>query len=532
MQYRTQVVVIGAGIAGLVTALELARAGRRVLIVDRDSSQRVGGLARSAFGGMALVGTREQQRMGVLDSPAIALEDWCGFAEFQPDDVWPKAWAKAYTENCRTQVYDWLRALGMSFMPAVNWVERGQYGVGNSLPRYHVLWGTGLGLVKTILAKLSEQAQYVSFLHEHRVDELHASAGRIHACSGINLHSGEAFKINADIVVVASGGINGSVEKVIHHWPQDRSTVAQANLLNGAHPFADGRLHEQLATLGGRITHQSDMWNYAAGVSHPKPEFDGHGLSLIPCKSALWLDHTGRRIGPSPLVTGFDTHDLCDQVSRFPQTWQVLNWHIAVHELAVSGAEHNGAIRDHQWLRFLWQLLRGNHALVHRMLDECPDFIVANSLDALIEKMCDLTPTLAVDGEAVKASVRGFDQVLSRSPKLQNNEQIRRILHARQWRPDRIRTVTPAPISLPKHGPLMAIRCRLISRKSLGGIQTDLNGAVRTVHNDCLPGVYAVGEAAGFGGGGASGKRSLEGTFLAGCILTARAAAAHINTLL
>ncbi|BFM12593.1 FAD-binding dehydrogenase [Simiduia litorea] len=532
MQYQTQVVVIGAGIAGLVTALELARAGKQVLVVDRESAKRVGGLARTAFGGMALVGTREQKRMGVPDTPAIAYDDWCGFAEFEPDEVWPKAWAKAYTENCRTQVYDWLQALGMSFMPAVNWVERGQYGVGNSLPRYHVLWGTGLGLVQTILAKLSEYSQFVSFLQEHRVDALHTRGGSVHACSGINLLTDDAFEIEAEIIVVASGGINGSIENVIKHWPEARSTAAQENLLSGAHPFADGRLHEQLAALGACITHQSDMWNYAAGVSHPKPEFDGHGLSLIPCKSALWLDHTGRRIGPSPLVTGFDTHDLCNQVSRFPQTWQVLNWHIAAHELAVSGAEHNGAIRDHKCVRFLWQLLRGNHALVQRMLDECPDFIVADSLEGLIEKMRDLTPNLPVDGDAVKASVAGFDRALSRAPRLQNDEQIRRVLHARQWRPDRLRTVKPAPISLPKHGPLIAIRCRLISRKSLGGIQTDLNSAVQTVTHECLSGVYAVGEAAGFGGGGASGKRSLEGTFLAGCILTARAAAAHINSIL
>lgn len=529
MQYRVDVAIVGGGISGLITALALAEQGRSVVVVDRDTPERIGGLARWAFGGMALVGTREQRRMGVADSAEIALADWHSFAEFTDDDYWPRAWAKNYVEQCKTEVYDWLQSMGLKFMPAVNWVERGLHRPGNSLPRYHVMWGAGLGLVDAVWQRLQQYSAQVQVLHEHYVEDLIEGAGRWRGCTGRRLSDGAAFEIQAAATVVATGGINGSHPQVRKHWPASWGTAAQAAMLNGAHPNADGKLHERVAARGGRLTHLSDMWHYAAGVSHPRPLFDGHGLSLIPCKSALWLDPTGERIGPLPLVTGFDTHQLCEAVSHYPHTWQLLNWQIAATELAVSGAEHNPAIRDHQLLRFVWQTLRGNHGLVKQMLAECPDFIVADTLPELIEKMQALTPSLPVRAKAVQASVYDFDAIAARPPAQHNDEQLRRIVHARQWRPDRLRTVAPAPITAPERGPLLAIRCRLITRKSLGGLQTDLDCRVLDGQGIPLTGLYAVGEAAGFGGGGASGKRSLEGTFLSGCVLTARRAAAAIN---
>ncbi|AFU98569.1 FAD-dependent oxidoreductase [Simiduia agarivorans] len=528
MEYRTDNLIIGGGVAGLVAALELARAGRQVTIVDRDTHERIGGLARWAFGGMALVGTPEQRRMGVPDTPAIAYNDWASFAEFSQYDHWPKAWAQAYVQESRPVIYDWLRSLGLKFMPAVNWVERGLFVPGNSLPRYHVLWGAGLGLVEALLNALRPFESHVQWLHQHTATEFIPDQHGVVGVTGVD-GEGNAFRVNAQRTLVATGGINGSVQQVIKHWPAHWGKAAQAQLLNGAHPFADGQIHERVAALGGRISHVSDMWNYAAGVSHPRPHFDGHGLSLIPCKSALWLDEQGDRLGPVPLVTGFDTNFLCEQVSHHPHTWQLLNWHIAAHELAVSGAEHNPAIRDHKLVKFLWQTLRGNHALVQQMLEECEDFLVADSLDELVAKMQALTPEMPVQVHKVKASVAHWDQMTARPPHLQDDDQIRRINHARAWRPDRLRTVKPAPITDPRRGPLIAIRCRLISRKSLGGIQTDLHSRVLTGTGEPIAGLYAIGEAAGFGGGGASGKRSLEGTFLAGCVLTARKAAQHIN---
>jgi predicted oxidoreductase len=301
-------------------------------------------------------------------------------------------------------------------------------------------------------------------------------------------------------------------------------------MLNGSHPFADGRVHDMVAGLGGQVTHLDKMWNYAAGIPHPKPHFEGHGLSLIPCKSALWLNHSGRRIGPDPLVTGFDTHYLCKRVSeqQKPYTWQLLNWRIAAKEFAISGSEHNPSIRDKKLLRFLKEILLGNQDLVKQMAKESDHFLVADTLPALVTKMNQLNGDQSVDLQTVTEEVESFDRIVQRGQSLWNDDQLRRIMHARQWRSDKLRTCHPKPLLDPKAGPLIAMKLRLITRKSLGGIQTDLGSRVLDPNGIPINGLYAVGEAAGFGGGGASGKRSLEGTFLSGAILTARAAAQAI----
>ncbi|HET8765104.1 MAG TPA: FAD-binding protein, partial [Rhodanobacter sp.] len=274
-----------------------------------------------------------------------------------------------------------------------------------------------------------------------------------------------------------------------------------------------------------------EMWNYAAGIAHPQPQFPGHGLSLIPAKSALWLDHHGRRIGPEPLVTGFDTHWLCRRVAEQaqPWTWQLMNRRIALREFAISGAEHNLRIREKQFIRFLAETLFGNRRLVAQMERESADFLVDATLPGLAAKMNALTGTQDVDATQLAATVAAFDANFAHGARLEDDMQLRLIRHARQWGPDRLRTCKPAPLTKPGAGPFIAIRTRLITRKSLGGLRTDLSSRVLDAAGAPIPGLYAVGEAAGFGGGGASGRRSLEGTFLPGCILTARAAARAIN---
>lgn len=527
----TDVLIAGGGLAGIVAALECLHAGHHVTLVDRDTPDRLGGLALWAFGGMALVGTPAQARMKIPDTPERALEDWVRFGELSEDDVWPRRWAEYYVTHSRPLVHDWLIQHGVRFMPAVNWVERGRYGEGNRLPRYHVLWGTGQGLTRRMIAAMREAdaGRRLRVLSGHRVTALERSAG---AVSGAMVHeeaTGVSLRIEAPVVVLAMGGLNGSAEQAIAHWPAHRPRPA--TMLNGAHPFADGRLHQFVADeCGGRITHAGEMWNYAAGIPHPQPHFPGHGLSLIPCKSALWLDHRGRRIGPEPLVTGFDTHELCRQVAALerPHTWQLLNWRIAARELAVSGAEHNPHIRDNRRLGFAFDLLRGNHALVRQLQRESPHFIVENDLTALAARMNALAGTRDIDPDVLQTTVDSFDANFAAGTRLHNDDQIRRILHARQWGPDRLRTCKPAPLQRRDAGPFIAIQLQLITRKSLGGLQTDLDSRVLDGAGQPIPGLYCVGEAAGFGGGGASGKRSLEGTFLAGCILTARAAARSI----
>ncbi len=530
----SDLVVVGGGLAGIVTALQALRAGLRVSLVDRDTPERLGGLALWAFGGMALVGTPLQARMKIPDSPERAYADWVRFGQLEdeaPDSV-RLQWARHYVERSRAEVYDWLIAEGLRFMPAVNWVERGLHGDGNSLPRYHIVWGTARALTQRLIAALhaADAGQgRLRLLHRHRVIALDHAGGTLAGVIAQDEVSGAQRRLRASVVVLAMGGINGSHAQVRAHWPPGRPMPA--TLLNGAHPFADGALHDWVQQLlGGRVTHAGEMWNYAAGIPHPFPHFEGHGLSLIPCKSALWLDHRGRRIGSQPLVTGFDTHWLCQRVAEQerPWTWQLMNWRIAAREFAISGAEHNASIREQRLLAFLRDTLLGNHRLLHQMQRESPHFLVDDTLAGLATQMNALTASHDIDPAVLQATADAFDAQFAQGARLHNDDQIRRILHARQWGPDRLRTCKPAPLQRRGSGPFIAIRTQLITRKSLGGLQTDLRSRVLGADGQPLPGLYSVGEAAGFGGGGACGRRSLEGSFLPGCILTARAAVRDI----
>lgn len=525
---RSDVLVAGGGLAGVVTALECLRAGKSVTLVDRDTPERLGGLALWAFGGMALVGTPLQARLKIPDTPEKALRDWFRFGELADDDHWPRAWARYYVENSRSEVYDWLRAEGVKFMPAVNWVERGEQGDGNSLPRYHVVWGTSRFMTLTLIAAMRAAGAggRLTLLHGHRIASLDRSGGAVCGALAIDEATGAETRVAAPSVVLAMGGINGSHEQVRANWVADRPMPAA--MLNGAHPYSDGKLHHLAADLlGAQITHAGEMWNYAAGFPHPFPHFPGHGLSTIPCKSALWLNHRGERIGPEPLTTGFDTHILCQRVAaqEKPYTWHLLNWRIAAKEFAISGAEHNPRIRDRQFPLFLKETLFGNHRLVAQMQRESPYFLVDETLAGLAAKMNALTGTDDVKPAVLQATADSFDANFANGSKLHNDDQIRRILHARQWTSDRLRTCEPAPLQKRGAGPFIAIHMQLVTRKSLGGLKTDLHSRVLDARGEPIGGLFCVGEAAGFGGGGASGKRSLEGTFLPGCIMTARAAA-------
>lgn len=529
----SDVVVVGGGIAGIVSALELLRAGQSVTLVDRDTPERFGGLARWAFGGMALVGTPLQARAKIADSPERALKDWLRFGEVDPDDRWSVAWAERYVERSRPDVHDWLTGEGIRFMPAVNWVERGRFGDGNSVPRYHIVWGSARELVRRLGDAMERAADNgrLSVLHGHRVDRLEHDGGRVSGALAVNEGTGEEVRLEAATVVLATGGLNGSLEQCRANWPGHRPMPQ--TMLNGAHPHADGRLHRFTEKhLDGQIVNAAEMWNYAAGFRHPFPHFDGHGLSLIPCKSALWLDHTGRRIGPEPLVTGFDTHWLCRRVAEqeAPWTWHLLNRRIALKEFAISGAEHNQRIRDKQFLHFLKNTLLGNRELVDQMQRESDDFLVDDTLAGLAGRMNALTRSHEIDPAVLEATVDAFDANFAHADALNNDDQIRRINHARQWGADKLRTCRPAPLKKAGAGPFIAIRVQLITRKSLGGLRTDLDSRVLDGRGEAIRGLYCVGEAAGFGGGGCNGKRSLEGTFLPGCILTARAAAASIRS--
>ena len=435
----------------------------------------------------------------------------------------------------------WLIKCGLKFFPAVNWVERGMNGDGNSLPRYHILWGTGYRLVERFveLLKTHPNNKKLNILYQHKVCDFIREGSSIVGCQAINEINGEQLSFYGKHTVVATGGIGGDLQKVRDNWYKPWGK-APTQMLNGSHQYADGLLHDVLSAQGAAVTHLDKMWNYAAGIPHPKPSFEGQGLSLIPCKNALWLDHSGKRIGPEPLITGFDTNELCRRVSELeqPYTWQLFNWRIAIKEFAVSGSEHNPNIRDRKLFAFLKEALLGNHRLIKQLQDESDHFLVAQDLPELVNKMNALNnksnagqsnSDQSISLETVQSTVKEYDDMINSGTSLWNDDQLRRVQHARSWRSDKMRTCKPKAILDANSGPLIAVKLRLISRKSLGGIQTDLQSRVLDLKGDAISGLYATGEAAGFGGGGASGFKSLEGTFLSGCILTARAAAESIR---
>ena len=526
-----EVVIVGAGIAGIVCALELLEQGRRVLMLDRDQPEKFGGLARESMGGMFAVDTPEQRRAGARDSVALALADWYSFAEFSPDAHWPRRWAQAYVTHCTQHMYWWLRGKGVKYFPVPHWVERGQFTPGNSVPRFHLVWGTGEKLVTILIEHLQQylQSGRLVLRFQQRVEGLLSQDGRVVGCHGVGQRDGNPFEERADVVVIAAGGINGSIDRVRANWHADWQPAPQT-ILNGSHQYADGRLHDAAQVAGAQLTHLDKMWNYAAGVHHYASSKPHAGLSLVPPKSALWLNAQGARIGPQPLVTGFDTRDLVTQICRQPggYSWQVLNHKIALKELAVSGSSHNPSIRDQKWGAFVRDLLFGNRWLVRTLVDNCKDVCVAQSLPELVDKMNALQGDDAVQLTTLEQAVSRFDAQVRLKPKFRNDEQLRRIAYTRGYSGDKIRTCANQPILDAKAMPLIAIREFVISRKSLGGIQTDLQSRVLDAAGEPILGLYAIGEAAGFGGGGVHGLRALEGTFLGGCVLTARAASASV----
>ena len=527
MRYQTDVIVVGAGITGIVAAIELLNRGRRVLLIDRDVEENFGGLARESFGGIWFAGTPLQKKYRIEDGPELGLADWLGFGELGPGDRWPRAWAEAYVGRCVPEVYEWLTRLGIGFMPMPMWVERGLYLAGNSVPRWHIVWGTGHELATRLAGQLLNHpaAGLLERRFGHRVDELVTTGGDVTGCRGVIEESGAAFEAAAESVVIAAGGINGDLDRVRRHWHADWARPPEV-ILNGSHRFADGTLHDAAARAGATVTHLDWQWNYAAGVPHWRPRKPAHGLSLVPPKSALWLNGRGERIGPMPLVTGYDTRDLVAQVCRqgHGYSWQLLNRKIALKELAISGAEFNPAFRDKKRLSVLRDLLFGNRWLYREMKANCDDFVVADTLEDLVERMNALTGDDSVQLAALREAAGRYDACIARGPRFHDDEQLRRIEFARRWPGDRLRTCRFQSILDKRARPLIAIREFIISRKSMGGLQTDLDA--RALGRDGRPvaGLYAAGEAAGFGGGGMNGKRSLEGTFLGGCIFGGRIA--------
>lgn len=536
-QLKTEVVIAGAGLAGLVTAYELLSAGRRVLLIDKDKRENLGGLAKQSFGGVHMIDTPHQRRLGIKDSSELAWRDWQSVADYQPNDDWPRQWAKFYCEHSREDIFDFLNSKQVKFLPLVNWAERGIFGPGNSVPRWHIVWGTGYEIIDRLLQTLEAHPHRsnLEILFDTEVSGIETANGRTVGLRGRSMDSGAEIKVMAEHVVIASGGIcGGDLSYLRANWCKAWGDPPQ-ELLNGAHDYGDGMLHRRVVELGGAVTHLDLHWHYAAGVHHPAKRRSNDGLSLVPPRSALWFNARGERImTPGPMPVYGDTRHLVESVLHQPgqYSWQVMNWKIAIRELAVSGCDYMTAFRFKNRRALIAEALFGNKHLVERLIRECPDdFVVAATLDELMERM-DQKNLYGhrVDRERMRATVRAWDEMIARGPAYHNDDQLRRIANFRAYRGDRLRTCKFQPILDPKARPLIAIREFILARKSLGGIQTDLQCRVlSTATGQPIPGLYAVGEAAGFGGGGIHGKGSLEGTFLGSCILTGRVAGRNIG---
>ena len=536
------VIVVGAGLAGLVATAELADAGRRVLLLDQEPEQCLGGQAFWSFGGLLFVDSPEQRRMRIHDSRELAWQDWLGTAAFdRPEDHWPKQWAEAYVDFACGEKRAWLHGQGVRWFPVVGWAERGGYGAighGNSVPRFHITWGTGRGLLAPFIARVRAAAErgLVTLRFRHRVDELTVTDGVVDGVRGTVLEPSDVpraapssrtavgdFEVHASAVVVTSGGIGGNFDLVRSSWPA-RLGSPPSRMIAGVPDFVDGRMIGISRAAGAHVINSDRMWHYVEGIHNWNPIWTNHGIRILPGPSSLWLDARGKRL-PVPLFPGFDTLGTLEHIMKtgYEHTWFVLTKKIIGKEFGLSGSEQNPDLTGKSVRDVIGRARADMPGPVQAFLDQGVDFVQASTLDELIKKMNAVTDEPLLDAETVKAEVIARDREMDNS--YTKDLQIVALRQARSYLPDKItRVASPHKLLDPKAGPLIAVRLSILTRKTLGGLETDLSGRVLRLDGAPLPGLYAAGEAAGFGGGGMHGYRSLEGTFLGGCLFSGRTA--------
>jgi uncharacterized protein len=540
--YDADAIIVGAGLAGLVAAAELLDAGRRIIVVEQEPEASLGGQAFWSLGGLFLVGSPEQRRMGIRDSRELAWQDWEGTAGFdRAEDAWPRRWAEAYVHFAAGEKRAWLRARGIRFFPVVGWAERGGYaatGPGNSVPRFHLTWGTGPAVVEPFAARLreGERAGLAVLRFRHRVSELTTTAGAVDGVRGEVLAPDGAprgarssrevageFALRAPAVIVTSGGIGANEALVRSAWPE-RLGAPPATLLAGVPDHVDGRMLAIAAAAGARVVNPDRMWHYTEGIRNWDPVWTNHGIRILPGPSSLWLDALGRRL-PVPLFPGFDTLGTLRHIlaTGHGHSWFVLTQRIVEKEFALSGSEQNPDLTGKSIRKVLGRIGPGAPPPVEAFKARGEDFVVARTLPELVAGMNALTPEPLLDPAAVEREVAARDRELANP--YGKDLQVAAIRAARAYRGDRlVRVARPHRLLDPKAGPLIAVRLRILTRKTLGGLETDLEARVLRPGGAPLPGLFAAGEVAGFGGGGMHGYRALEGTFLGGCIFSGRAA--------
>lgn len=541
---KYDVIVVGAGLAGLVATAELTNAGKKVLLLDQEPEASLGGQAWWSFGGLFLVDSPEQRRMGIKDSQELAWQDWLGTAGFdrqEDEDYWGKKWAEAYVNFAATEKREWLHAQGIRFFPVVGWAERGGHlaeGPGNSVPRFHIVWGTGPGIVKPFEDKMriAIDKGLVEYLPRHRVDELITKNGAVTGVRGAVLVPSavargvassreviSGFELYAEAVLVTSGGMGANLELIRKNWPL-RLGKAPKDMISGVPEHVDGRMLAITEQAGGRIVNRDRMWHYTEGIKNWNPVWANHGIRILPGPSSLWLDAKGKRLS-APNFPGFDTLGTLEalRATGYDYSWFILTQSIIEKEFALSGSEQNPDLTEKSIGKVLQRILPGPTAPVKAFMDKGEDFIVADTLPELVSGMNKMTGENLLKLDDIERQVIARDREMDN--KFTKDLQITALRGARHYIGDKlVRVAAPHKLLNPKKGPLIAVRLHIVSRKTLGGLQTDLDGRVLDLTGNPIPGLYAAGEVAGFGGGGVHGYRSLEGTFLGGCIFSGRQA--------
>jgi predicted oxidoreductase len=537
------VIVVGAGLAGLTATAELAAAGRRVLLLDQEGEQSLGGQAFWSLGGLFFVDSPEQRRLRIKDSRELAWQDWLGTAGFdRAEDHWPRKWAEAYVDFAAGEKRAWLREMGHRVFPVVGWAERGGYtatGHGNSVPRFHITWGTGPGIVEPFERRVRAHVErgLVTLCMRHQVDEIVTTGGAVRGVRGTLLEPtsvarGESssranvgeFSYDAQAVIVSAGGIGGNHELVRKAWPERLGSPPQ-HMVSGVPAHVDGRMMQITQDAGGYVINPDRMWHYVEGIHNWDPIWPMHGIRILPGPSSLWLDATGRRL-PVPLFPGFDTLGTLDHLraTGYDHSWFILTRKIIEKEFALSGSEQNPDLTGKSVRGVLKRAREGVPGPVQAFLDNGEDFVQAPGLRELVDKMNGVTGgEPKVDYDVVEREVVARDAEIAN--KFTKDLQIAALRNARTYLGDKlIRVARPHRLLDPKAGPLIAVRLVVLTRKTLGGLATDLDARVLDAGGDPVAGLYAAGESAGFGGGGMHGYRALEGTFLGGCLFSGRTA--------
>jgi predicted oxidoreductase len=545
MQEQSDVIIVGAGLAGLVAATELADSGKHVMLVDQEPEQSLGGQAFWSFGGLFLVDSPEQRRMGIHDSYELAWQDWLGAAQFDRDDdedIWARRWAEAYVAFAAGEKRSWLHAQGVRWFPIVGWAERGGQGAlghGNSVPRFHVTWGTGPAVVAPFIQRALEAAKrgLITFRFRHRVTALSVTGGVVGGVQGDVLEASDvergkpssrsvagSFAYTAQAVIVTAGGIGANHALIRQNWPVARLGPPPTQMLTGVPDFVDGSMLGIAESAGARIVNRDRMWHYTEGIQNWNPIWTNHGIRILPGPSSLWLDARGNRL-PAPLFPGFDTLRTLAHIGHtgYDYSWFILTERIIAKEFALSGSEQNPDLTNKRPLEVIGRARGGAPGPVAAFMKHGADFVVERTLADLVRGMNALTPAPLLDLAQVEREVVARDRELDNP--FTKDLQLAATYGARRYRGDRlVRVAKPHKLLDPDAGPLIAVRLHILTRKTLGGLQTDLSGQALGADGRPVPGLYAAGEVAGFGGGGAHGYSALEGTFLGGCIFSGRTA--------